>query len=276
MNITGFDLMVMVCMAIAVVSMSYTFPALGLTDSSVDENDIPEFEIESDRFDFAGQFPENPGTPSQGSLEVSDGDGDQVTLHDNGTHSVQLSAVNNTSSPNLTPQVYLGKYNDSSSSPQLESVTLEYLGDEAILEAFEYELELTWTSTRNADQSDETAVVDYEIVSQPGDEGWLTRVPIIGGIVSSGEAIANVVGWIGSIIWWGVAVAFETIVNVVGLVFDVATYFIGTFTWMITAYTGIVSGAGSWAAVFVAIPGILLFAELAKVVMVLVSLLPTT
>lgn len=276
MNLTKFDLTIIVVMSIATISMSFVFPALGLTDASTNESDVPEFDIGSDRFDFAGEVPDNPGTPSQGELELQSDGSDEVRLHDNSSHQVSLSTLD-PEGENLTAEVYLSLYNETGGSPEeQDTVTLSEEGDTGTLEVGGYAVDVEWIRTENVDQSDETAVITYEITDQPSGETWLTRLPVVGGIVSGASALAGIVGWIGSLIWWGFTFFIQTGLNVVTLVFDVAVYFVSTLSWLTGTYADIVSSADAWAAVFVSIPGILLFGEFAKIVMVLISLLPTT
>ncbi len=274
MDLGKFDLVVIVTMSIAIVSMSFTMPALGLTEADTTDSDIPEFSIDSSRFDLSGQFPDNPGTPSQGRLEVTENEGEQVKLEDNETSSIILSAVNDPSTSNVTPDVYLSQNLDGSTDSV--NVSLDSLGDTDTISEYGYEIDVQWYETRNENTSDETVIVTWEITDQPGGEGWLTRVPIVGGIVGAGEQLASIVGWIGSIIWWGFTVVLEVLLNVVGTLYDVAVYFIDTMAWLTGTYAEVISSANAWASVFVAIPGVLLFGEFAKVVLVLISLLPTT
>lgn len=277
MNFTKFDLTIIVVMSIGIISMSFVFPALGLTDESTNESDVPEFDMASDRFDFAGEMPDNPGTPSQGEFNVQTDDGGQLRLKQSPEEDINLNANDGTpGTDQVDPEVSLNKLNGTEDSPYQVNATLSEVGDSATLEGFDYVADMEWVRTENENQSNETAIVSYEIIEQPSDETWLSRVPVVGGIVSGANALAGIVGWIGSLIWWGFTFFVQTGLNVLGMVVDVAVYFVSTLSWLVGTYTGIVSGANAWAAVFVAIPGILLFGEFAKIVMVLISLLPTT
>ncbi len=73
MNITKFDMFILMFTSIAVITMSFTFPALGLTGETQNESDIPEFNISKGAADFAREEPEYPGAPSQGTLRYENG-----------------------------------------------------------------------------------------------------------------------------------------------------------------------------------------------------------
>ena len=71
MDFTTRDIGILISMSLAVIMISFVFPTIGLADTGdkAAESEIPEFNISTDRFDFAGDFPDNPGTPSTGALE---------------------------------------------------------------------------------------------------------------------------------------------------------------------------------------------------------------
>lgn len=270
MNFGKFDVMILLVMTIAIVSISFTMPALGLGGDSVNETEIPEYSIDPNRFDIAGEFPRNPGTPSSGVMwfnnstpaEFSenqiwlDGDtsngGTEMVIIDSGGEFI----VNEWSSGTATPTTY--------------NLTNE--GQRFVYDQNDYEVAFEVTEYTAGEYYE----VEFNVRDQPSGVGWIGRVPVVGGLFSGGEALAQTLAWIGSIAWWAVTVAWELTVNAINVLAGSTAFVFETATWLITTYTGIVSAAESWAAVFVAIPGLLLTIELGKLAWIGISLLPTT
>lgn len=270
-EITIQDAKILLVTALAVVSMSLVFPALGLTDeSAVTASEIPEFNVTTDRFAFAGSAPELPNTPTSGTLRLNTSDvqfsknvvwlsgttetGYEMALFDNGQEAeVRLNEWNGT----------LEGYNSVNVSE----------GDRAILERDAYEVEIRATEDMNA--SGGIYEVDWELRNQPQAGGeFISRIPVVGGIFSAGEAIAGVVAWGFSIVYWFGQVALQGILNAGGAVLDVTGYLFGITAFVATTYTAIVTASASWAAVFVALPGIIFSIIFAKFVAVGLSMIP--
>lgn len=277
MNISQRDVMLLLTMSLAVVSISFVFPALGLGGESVQENELPQFDIETDRFDVAGDFPASPGTPSSGTLIYdseesvnqnqvwltggTDGGGYELVLLPNGTEAdIRINEWNGSA---------FEGYNQTIVGPNDSTGTVER-------DAWGITVETTERFDGDEDTSAGYYEVEYEIIDEPGDGGSLgERIPIVGSIISGTNALAGMVGWIGSIIYWAVQVFFEGILNITGIGYDISSYFIGLFSWLSSTYFGIVSSAGaSWVSVFVALPGILLSVMLGKFAIIGVRLIP--
>lgn len=118
--------------------------------------------------------------------------------------------------------------------------------------------------------------VRYEVVSEQVDSGWLSGVPVLGATVEATQATAATLMWFIEISVWALVYVFDLVANAVGLATDVGVYVVGVVNWLITTYTGIISSVGGWPGVFIALPGLLLGAVLAKMVAVGITLLPTT
>lgn len=68
-NLSPRDLKILFGLTIAVVAISLVFPMMGLGSTDADDpREIPTMEIETDTFDFAGEFPQRPDTQSSGEL----------------------------------------------------------------------------------------------------------------------------------------------------------------------------------------------------------------
>lgn len=280
MNFEKFDMVVLVVMAVAVVVMSFIFPAIGLADASTNESEIPEFNMSSDRFDFAGDFPDRPGTPSQGQLvydnSEEDFDRNQVWLSGSDTSDgTDLAGTRNATSndPRINLNVWSGGTLNASDEVELSSV-----GDRKLMTAGDWEVAVELTEMTRNDSADELSyTVEYNVKEQPtSGGGWLGRIPVVGTLFDSGATIGGVVAWLGSIIWWFAVTTVQVALNLVGMLYDVVAFIFGTASWLVGTYAAIVSAAESWVALFVSLPALFLFLEFAKLAMIAISLLPFT
>jgi hypothetical protein len=283
MNLSRGDLAVTMAMSIAVIFMSFTFPALGLTGDSVNESEIPEFNISKGTVQFARENPEYPARPSEGTLRYvnqseSWEDNRQVYLQ-RGSTEYLLSFFDDDSGSGPSNVQYhanlikfngTGSYTNDVDINESESKSLESV-DGA------YEVGLTNLQEINNTGANQTATVDWEVIEQPSDNSWLGRIPVVGDIISGANQLAAVVGWIGGILWHLTTQILVAIGNAILMFVNVVVYFIDFSWWLTTTYTGIVSGAPTaWASVIVAIPGIILGFQFSKVIAVGIKLLPFT
>lgn len=268
MEFSKHDMIILLTMTVAIICLSFTLPALGMAGGgdSATESDIPEFNLTTDRFDFAGEFPDSPGTPSSGELEI---DNSNVEASDN------FVDLGNGTSMTLFdgPDMQMGINNIDASGGDDVYFNNSEVGDIQTLEAFGYEIDAELLSVENEGESDFTWSVRWEIEDQPSDSGFISRIPIVGGVVSIGESLASMVGWIGSIIFWFVGTVVTTVTNLIVVLIDIVTFFISLLHWMLSTYLGYVSAADGFASVFLMVPGILLFLEFAKLGMITVDML---
>lgn len=271
------DIIIVVSMSLAIISMSFVFPALGLTADSdeVAENDIPEFNMSADRFDIAGEFPDQPGTPSQGTLVLNNSvdileDNRRVWLEGDTDGGTELLLTNQTDDARLVLNHWPG--------PDKDEVVLSNVGDVDDIQndTAGWHIKFEYVNIENRNKSNQTITVDYEIIQQPADSAWYSRIPVVGSVFSTGEQLAGIVGWIGSIIYWTFGTMFSVILNLIGILFDVVTYGFSMLIWMVSTYNSIISSASAFASVFVMAPAIILFLEFAKIGMIAINLLPTT
>lgn len=276
MNFGKFDAIMLLTMLLAVISMSFVFPAIGLTnEDTVDSNEIPSLQIDSDRFDIVGDLPDRPSTTDSGTLTYrADGYDDRFIWvdHDgtNGLVSAEIYNENASDSPPITVQLQQW---DSGNSVQLVTGNLTEVGDRTELtvdNTTEWTVRYELTEIRNEGTEDFEAQVQFEVVDSPGGDGFL------GSLIGAGEVLASTLAWVGLVFYWFSVSLFEIAGNVIGMVYDVTAYFISLITFLFSSYTGIVSAAQGFAQVFVAIPGAILSVMLGKIVVIGVGLLPTT
>jgi len=280
MSITKFDVKILVSMSIVVIAMNFIFPPLGLAGDKVSENDIPQFNLSKNTFEFVDQRQEFPNNPTQGELIYIDDnelhqDERQIWLQreDSGDDYV-LSFTNlggNLSHPG--PQWTLTQFNSTGSVVDDETTVLDE-GEFDTMDVGDYELAVETTSIENVNESDLTLIGEWEIITGPSDTTWYNRIPVIGTIFGAGEALAGIVGWGISIIWDVVYnfIVFST--NLFIVISNLIGFFIDFIVWLSTTYFAIVSGAPTaWASLIIAIPGILLSLVFAKIIMALVNTL---
>lgn len=278
MNFGKFDAIMLLTMLLAVVSMSFVFPAIGLTDEdSVSENEIPELDIQSDRFDIAGELPDRPRSTDSGVITYrADGyDNRDIDLYVDGGNLIVGTSIFSDDSGNTTPiNVFLNEYDtDSGLEIDSDNTTLNETGDMAELTVeneTEYTVRYELIELTNEGTDDFEAQVRFEVIESPGGDGFL------GTIFGAADTLASTVAWIGTVFYWFSISLFEIAGNALGGIFDVSSYLISLVAFMVSSYTDILSGSQGFASVFVAIPGVILGIMLAKIVVIGVKLLPTT
>lgn len=275
MEITQFDIKILVASTFVVLAMSFTFPPLGLAPDDVSYQDMPELDVQPDRFDVTDGFPRTPGTPVQGYLywtEQLAGDSENQVWVEGGSQSGGVTVGTLHQDSNNTAQVVMTQWNQSAAVQQ-QSIYLNGTGDQKLIKNFAgydmlFELEEYEQVSGGADYT-----VRYDIRDQPSSDSWYNRIPYIGSAIPSTEQIAGILSWIGSIIYWIVGTIYESITNTAGVVFDVASFVIEWIAWIFNSYTGIVTSGDTppWVDAFTAIPGMLMLAEWLKLVIVLLN-----
>lgn len=274
------DVVIIVAMSTTIILMAFTFSALGLADNGIDENDIPRYNTASDRFNMVGDFPNNPGGPSRFFLDYDEelaGDSDNSVWLDGSTdNGTQLTMYNNSNSNNQTLKVGLYKWESGSNTGEVNT-TLSDVGDKSVLKDFGYDLLVEYDRKENPNSSKTISQISVNVREQPEtNAGFLDRIPLVGGVFDGTEAIAAIVGWLGSIIYWFFGTTFEVVLNGAYMLYSIAAYLISFVGWMVTTYVNVTTSASGWAAIFITLPGLILSLEFTKVIMVLISLLPTT
>lgn len=276
MNFTGRDIGLFISMAIAIIMMSFMFPALGMGGENVQENEIPEYNLSTDKYDFAGEFPADPGAPSQGIMvreeNNSDGDRRQVWLHGDTTNGFDMGLWNkegNLSEP--VANITMANWTDSSCG--CTEIKLGPEGSKKTVEHGGYKLQFHFESVEEKGTGNMTMNVRYTIIRQPENTEWYSRIPVVGSVMGAGEQLAGVVGWIGSVFYWLFGQVITIFTNMFVVFYETIVYFTATAGWLTNTYLSIISAAPGYASVLVMIPGILLFMQFAKMGMVAVDIL---
>lgn len=269
--------MLLLTMGLAVVSMSFVFPGLGLANDSVAQNEIPQLSVNSSRFDFAGEFPAAPGSPRTEDLTWNNSSTDQLNqiwLEGDTTGGVEVVLLPPATSSGPGPQTRVNVW-DTGSVTYFETQNYTQAGNTGYFynDTVGYELQFDALTVSDADG---LYKVRMTVRQEVGSSGWLSNVPVLGTAIDAGAATAATLGWFVEIAIWALTYVFTLGANAAGLAADVGIYLVTLMTWLATTYTSIIASADSWVAVFVALPGILLSAVLAKFVIIGAQLLPTT
>lgn len=282
MNFSQFDMVLLFTMTLAVVLMSFTFPALGLTDDDdeVDESDIPELNLTASRWDMVGDFPDQPGTPTEGTLERNDsvqviGEHQtwisNITDQDNGT-SIEIASFG---TGNHT--INVGDFEGGNASVDIYNITRE--GQEIRHQNNSWSIIFDVERYENAGMSNATSEVRWEIIESPdADEGGgLSGIPVIGGLFNAGEQLFLALAYLGDILLWGFGFLVEVSLTVVETLFTAMVYAVEMLTWLSTTYASIVSAAPTgFASAVLAVPGALMTFEFLKIAFLGIKMLPST
>lgn len=276
MDFTKFDIVLLTTMSLAVVLMSMIFPALGMTDDgdSVNGSEIPEYNTTGEQFDMAGDFPDTSETRRSGTLKFDQSRAanpnsiDGVTLHwiDRPTASGTSVEVQNLS--NQFEFVFNEWDSDSVTADDRYEITNE--GQEIIHENESWTIVATVDNITNYRQPNMTAEVSYSVESMPDDSNGPFEFSGLGDV-------AQVLGYFAQVITWFVLFIVDVGISLVLSLFNTVTYFVSMGHWLLSTYFSVISGAPSGiATAILTIPGVLLGAEFAKLIMIAISLLPTT
>lgn len=282
MNFSQFDMVLLFTMTLAVVLMSFTFPALGLTDSSdeVNETDIPDLNLSSSSWDIVDEFPDHPATPTSGTLKRDDsvqviGEHQtwisNITDQDNGT-SIEIASFG---TGNHT--INVGDFTDGNATVDIYNITHE--GQEIRHANNSWSIIFNVERYENVGTANATSEVEWEIIESPdADEGGgLTGIPVIGGLFNAGEQLFLALAYLGDILLWGFGFLVEVSLTVVETLLTAMVYAVEMLAWLSTTYASIVSSAPSgFASAVLAVPGALMTFEFLKITFLGIKMLPST
>lgn len=270
MSLTKNDIGLLFAMVVTVVGMTFVLPALGMGGDRITENEMPGFNITTDRFGFAGEFPDSPGSPSSGELwyqEDLGGSSDNALIITNDEeNTVSLFNDGNLSDPAADITVF-------HAPSATDEYLLENVSDRVTHQNNSYTIEFVFEEIQRLNESDMRIVVSWEITSQPEDTGWLGRIPLVGGIISVGSQLASVVGWIGGVLFWGIGTGISIILNLFGITFDVILFFVGLIHFIGINYSAVVIAAPGWSSIVALFPGLILSLTLGKVIIAVIDVL---
>lgn len=289
MNFTKFDMFLLISMSFSIIVMSFVMPSADLTgtENETEESDVPEFDIDSSRFDIAGEFPDRPGSSSSGTLRFNNSNTNTYS-----TTGISLAWLDRPKLSGVSVELQNGT--DTGLGENLSIVVVDY-NDTGVVEyqgvynitsedntyiynKNEWVIRFDVEYVNNLGQSNMTGKVSYDIKENGGENtgGGLSAIPVVGTLFDAGEVIGSTIAWIGNVFLWTFTFVFEIAINLLSLLLDSMIFGIDLLTWMIDGYAGMTSKATGWASVILLVPSIILFIELLKIVMIAISLMPTT
>lgn len=269
MDITKTDIMILVAMGLAVVGISFVFPAMGLSDTDTAENDIPELNISANTFDLAGESPEFPNTPTSGTLyfnttQAAEFSDNSVWLAGDTSGGTELTLIQNATTDDA--QAILTRWNSTGVAETDEA----YISDTNPREVISVDGFSVAVEEGEDNNPPDYLQVTWKIAEGSESTGFLSN--LFGGV---GELV-DVLAWLVIIFIWFSTTLVQFFLNAIVVIFDASSYFISLLAWLITTYGSVVTSAPSWTKIFVALPGIILSVTLGKLVVIFIGLLPTT
>lgn len=285
MDITERDMTILIATTTGVILMTILFPSLGLAGDEAKSSEVPEFDVDTNAFDFAGDFPTRPAGPDGGTLVwIDSGNRDNPTAgagSDNdhwitgGTNDgefIYLVNDNNVSEP--VWQVGVQDWDNDNVTNEV-TANLTEAGDAALITEGDWQIRVELDRLYNINESPgQTAEVTYEIEEDATteDSAWYSGVPIIGDTAEGLQWISRLLVYIGSIFQWYVLTLVEVVWNVSFALVQVTTFIIDLLSFLTTTYAEIAtSPTASWAQVILAIPSVIMMAVWAKVVLVFIE-----
>jgi hypothetical protein len=279
MNISKFDIAVLFSTSLCVILLSLSAPAFGLTSqNATNASDVPRFNASADSFDIVGDFPDTPGTPSSGRLVYNTqgpgGDGINNVWVDgedtSGGTQIVTGNAGNESDPEV--DVTITEWQNGNIYHQ-ESFILSSVGESAQYQNDSWNILLEYDAFRENTGDGTKIFTTYEIQQSPDDQGLLSGIPILGDIA---DGLVAIVGFLGSVLFWVAGTVLEVTITLIVSVVNFVAFMASLIGWLTGTYFSVAANAPGFAGVIVMVPAIMLFAELAKIIAVVISLLPTT
>jgi hypothetical protein len=279
MNISKFDIAVLFSTSLCVILLSLSAPAMGLTSANAtNASDVPRFNANASDFDIVGDFPDTPGTPSSGRLVFNTngpgGDGiNNVWLQGEDTSGgTQIVTGNAGNASDPEPDITITEWQNGNVYHQ-ENYILTQVGETAQYQNDSWNIVVEFDAFETGTADGTKIYTAYEVNQSPNDDGLLSGIPIVGDIA---DLVAGGVFFVGEVIFWIGATIFEVTVTLILAIVNFVTFGIDIIGWLTGTYFSVASNAPGFAGVIVMVPAIMLFAELAKIIAVVISLLPTT
>lgn len=274
MELTKFDVTLAIALLLGVVLMSWLFPTLGLTGEKAQEQDVPDFEVNSSRFDFAGEFPQRPGEP--GSEELNwDENGDkydnQKWLTGDTNGGVNILVINDNTTENPEMRYEMQEW-DSGSVVQRDNITFTSEDSRGTISLdtdndseVDWDIRIQDLDFRNVNTTDFEALATFTTEERPDKSDFWNPLPDVSGAVV----------WIGQVIQWVFFSIWEISLNGLGLVYDVASFVIGLVIFISTNYVDVVTADNlhPFANLILVAPLALMYLLWLKFVLVLVDLI---
>lgn len=288
MNFGKTDMYILVGSFMVIVFMTLVFPALGMANDNdtANESDVPDLDITEKTVSFAGERPKYPRSPTSGELIYRDSGADSpnVQIHDetdyevfidlfcdsgypdSGECKVKLSVFHNGNTDSGTYNISESDFNNSN--------PIELSADNN--NSGTWKTQITFDHVENWNTSDIEMRAGWEITESPEQGSWLDGVPILGGIFSTADAIAGVIGWGINVFFWFSTWFVQLIINVLGVLLKLFLFCISIVTYMAGNYNDMIQSVSGIASFILITPAMLLTVEFLKLGFIFIKILPTT
>lgn len=297
MDITQFDLKLLLGSVLAVLMLSVVMTGAGIVGSTdngdevdVEIDEFPELDADEQTLDLVDGMPQRPDRPGEFTLRCTEDrclSEDKRTALDVDTRDSESGAVvDGVRIEDINPyetnsdgrvEVNLVEYDDQ--TPEIiDGVELNEEGDREVVEGSGYrliieaeEFDRQVISEDDDGEPDEWTIertISVETEAEPGLTGVISRIPAVGGLT---VGVAETVGWGMNFIAYGTVFAVQFVANAVLVGFSVAEFLVGSVVWTGSTYTALVSAAPGPASVVVVLPGVIISFTLAKMVLVIVD-----
>lgn len=274
MNFGKFDIYMIVGMVFSLIIMSILLSSLGISDGAVNTDNIPEYNISTNTFNFVSEPPDQPRSAEVGELIWRANDNERTREHDkwlayDGQYGEKLTFANLSSTPSRdTMAVTISKFNSTDSYGRTYYINLS---DRMLITDFDYEITVEYAELQN----DRDAIGTFKTHETPGG-GFISNIPVLGEAYDTAQAIVSIIAWLGEIFIYYIVFIVELIINVLIAIFQIFQYVFTLITWMLSVFNTIIFNSTSFFAILMFIPIIILFLELLKITLIVVSVLPTT
>lgn len=294
MNFGKFDIQLILIMSTTVIFMSIIFPSLGLAGDSTSASNVPEFNPDAAEFDVGGDYPSRVDsnsqtrtlsftteTPSSGPLDYTTAGADRGSnIYDklNGpSFQIAIEKIYNASGTledydNETIISFTATHFNETSGTTQRSVDLAPRESQRV-DWFGYDMSINYNRFIETSDGYETGVkvTFYELGYGCLDCGSEEGTGLFG-IATIVEGIA----WVGEVFFWFLGFLFEVSVNLIALLFETIRFMFSLLAWISSNYFGVANSLSGIGSLIALLPGIVMSLELAKLVFVGISLLPTT
>lgn len=285
MDITRLDITILVATTLGVILMTFVFSGLGLAGDEATASEVPEFDIDTDRFDLVGDFPTRPSGPDGGTLvHVSEGSRSNplaqgsrnqawITGDTSDGEFIFVLNENNVSDPRF--EVTLQDWDNGNLTNEVTANFTEE-GDFNQLNEGDWKVDVTFDRFYNVNESPgQTAEFTYEIANDPTteDTAWYSGIPVIGDTAEGLQWISRMLVFLTSVVQWFVLSVVQFLWNMAFAIFEVVKFAFDLVSFLTTTYAEI-SGSSEispWAQVILLVPGILMMIEWMKVALVLIN-----
>lgn len=281
MNFTKFDFKLIISTATALVILTVALSSLGMTSEQVGAEDFPEMDIETDRFGFALDYPDDPSGSTEATLVYTSDNPNDVCSYSGSPadHSAWVyretgSNGNTIDGTQVTWLPTVESCDEGFENASMEATIGEFRQDGNWLDTYtlspgesvEHRNGSTEIFLQYADRQvtdDEfRAELEFEVLSHAHVENETFADSIID------AAVRGIL-----LLGWFMTFAFELVTNFVYLMFTVVSYITTLLYFLLNTYLTVATSVPTAWQAFTLLPGIILSLEIGKMVYIAISII---